>query len=919
MQVFRVTRADQRPPGLDAEAAVGDVVMQNDFVTAVIDAVDHPHHLATSGGNLLDLRPAGSADHLNLIYTVTGILPRDGVKYTSLQLIEGRDMVAVIARGALDGDPRSTVTTRYEMRPCDPGVRVRTEVFNGGRTLSTWFLADAWWWGDRSLTPFIPVAGSGFTHPPLDLLEIDNSWRVTPWMAAQSHVAPATSYSTVSCTRADLEGVQDDTISAVGLPRTLVRPGDGQVFERMIFAAKGGGIAGASSYAVEAHAQLFGGATTTLTGRVVSVNGRPVGVDERLASVIAYEPSAARPDDASAGTAWGQAVPDEDGRFSMTVPSGKALRLQVHRFGRATMTSVGVTAAGPRTDVGDLRVAPAGQVDVQVREAMNDVPLAAELVLVPVEGATAASQVDGSLHGAQHIDTCAPFLGPPHGSSPACNRVLAFDGGATFSAPAGTYWVYGTAGPATTIARERIVVRDGETTEATLRLRRLDGLFPADSVTADLHVHGGRSFDTAFPDVERVQSFVTAGVDVIVSTEHDVVNGYERAVADLNVGDRVVVIPGVEATPLVPWLVPPGDTFPRVIGHWMFWPMRYDETLPANGMPWDERAEPGTLFQRMRQRMTARGVMQLNHPTARSKAGRDEGYFRALAFNPNTPIPTSDDGSAMGMLWRRPGGADAPRNIDWDVQEAMNGSEVTLNLTYREAWFAMLNRGLLRGGTANSDSHSLTTEQLGYPRNVVLTGFDRARFNADAFHQAVREGRLVGTNGPFIDARTTDATGGTRRASTAPFTPSSGAMLEVEVRAAPWIPVSEVRFVVNGRVARTVSGAEVMSPSDPFGADGTVRWRGRVAVSELLNGRDGWIVVEAGMPLPRAVDDEDDDGLVDHIDGDGDGAADDVNMARPRESDPRFHVDVVSPGTLPFAFTNPFVVDVDGNGWSAPR
>jgi len=203
----------------------------------------------------------------------------------------------------------------------------------------------------------------------------------------------------------------------------------------------------------------------------------------------------------------------------------------------------------------------------------------------------------------------------------------------------------------------------------------------------------------------------SAGVDVIVATDHDVVNTYERAVADLNVSDRVVVIPGVEATPLVPWLIPPGDTFPRVIGHWMFWPMRYDETLPANGMPWDERAEPGTLFQRMRSRMSARGVMQLNHPTAHSKAGRDEGYFRALGFNPNTPLPLSDDGTAMGMLWRRPGGADAPRNIDWDVQEAMNGSEVTLNLTYREAWFAMLNAGLLRGGTANSDSHSLTVEQ----------------------------------------------------------------------------------------------------------------------------------------------------------------------------------------------------------------
>jgi hypothetical protein len=141
----------------------------------------------------------------------------------------------------------------------------------------------------------------------------------------------------------------------------------------------------------------------------------------------------------------------------------------------------------------------------------------------------------------------------------------------------------------------------------------------------------------------------------------------------------------------------------------------------------------------------------------------------------------------------------------------------------------------------------------------------------------------------------------------------------VEVRAAPWIPVTEVRFVVNGAVVRTISGAEIQRPADPFGADGVVRWRGSLPLAQLTGGRDAWIVVEAGLPLPEARDLEDDDGLVDHIDGDGDGAIDDRHLARPRESDPRFHVDVVSPGTLPFAFTNPLVVDMDGGGWRAPR
>ena len=75
---------------------------------------------------------------------------------------------------------------------------------------------------------------------------------------------------------------------------------------------------------------------------------------------------------------------------------------------------------------------------------------------------------------------------------------------------------------------------------------------------------------------------------------------------------------------------------------------------------------------------------------------------------------------------------------------------------------------------------------------------------------------------------------------------------------------------------------------------------------------------EAGMALPPAAD-TDDDGLVDRIDGDGDGQADDEAMVRRGEDDPRMHLDVVSPGALPFGFTNPFLLDVDGNGWRAPR
>jgi hypothetical protein len=288
-----------------------------------------------------------------------------------------------------------------------------------------------------------------------------------------------------------------------------------------------------------------------------------------------------------------------------------------------------------------------------------------------------------------------------------------------------------------------------------------------------------------------------------------------------------------------------------------------------------------------------------------------------LGMNPTLPLPGHDDGTSVGVLYQHFNGS-THRNIDWDAQEVMQGENVIYNLQYRAMWHALLNAGELRAGTANSDSHSLTEEQLGYPRNIVLTGFGLGQFDRNAFNRRVVEGRMVGTNGPFIDARIADGTD--HGPALAHFHPGSSATLEVSVRAAPWIPVQEVRIVVNGRVVQTISNDMLVHPVDALGTDGTLRYQGSFPLASIIGTRDGWISVEAGMALPPAHDD-DGDGLYDVADLDGDGTFETDNEANtpPDPADPRFHVRVVSPGTWPMAFTNPFVIDVDGdNQWTAP-
>jgi hypothetical protein len=73
---------------MNALAARGDLVLENDRVRLVLDALDAPHYLAPTGGTMLDFVPKGgtSDDELNQIFQATGILPGDAVRATRIDV-----------------------------------------------------------------------------------------------------------------------------------------------------------------------------------------------------------------------------------------------------------------------------------------------------------------------------------------------------------------------------------------------------------------------------------------------------------------------------------------------------------------------------------------------------------------------------------------------------------------------------------------------------------------------------------------------------------------------------------------------------------------------------------------------------------------------------------------------------------------
>ena len=125
------------------QGAADDVLLSNGVVTAVVSGVAAPTDLAPTGGNLIDLGPAGGVDDLTILYQLAGILPDDAFAYDRLEVVDRAPAyVAVIVRGHLDGRPEVAVATRYELRPCDPGLRVRSKLVNRGPLPLTFVIAD---------------------------------------------------------------------------------------------------------------------------------------------------------------------------------------------------------------------------------------------------------------------------------------------------------------------------------------------------------------------------------------------------------------------------------------------------------------------------------------------------------------------------------------------------------------------------------------------------------------------------------------------------------------------------------------------------------------------------------------------------------------------------------------------------------
>ncbi|MEZ4215867.1 MAG: CehA/McbA family metallohydrolase [Myxococcota bacterium] len=848
--------------GPDAVGGLDDWALGNGTLCAVVADPGHEGYLLATGGSLVDLGFCGRADDQWANFEQLANLSRTGtLRFGTVRAEADGASARVVVEGERDG---VAVETTYEVDVARPRVlRVRTRAERRGDGARLFALGDVTVHNDGTLRPFTLARrgpSEGFAHAGIgkasigELIDavtpIESVTLVGPSADDASGAAIAPISYTLRVTGAKLVaadgserelptiGLSTETVTmlatfarpywvgrrdAVGLIQLAqslfmdVEAGEAVVFEREI----------------EIEPRIDGrAATDALYAEGVLVEGR---VDTPAARVHAFDAD---------GSALAFAAPDANGRFALRLPRAPARLRVLAPGGRAAEREVDLSQ-GERVELGDVSPPPAAWVALPADVAP------ARLVFLGV-GDTPDPVFGDDLTGFR-------IGGAPFPSFLGSNDVVLGGFGtdpARVAVRPGRYAVLATRGPEFSVATASLEAVAGETVTLAIEAPQRAVASPG-WIAADLHVHAAPSDDSTVPMATRLATFVAEGGEVIVSTDHDHVSDYAPLVARFGLRDRVRSIVGLEVTGVVRT-----EVVPASVGHHNVFPLPLRPALHRAGAL---RSEDQRLRDIVAQARALPGerLVQVNHPRSLVDvdAASDGGAFLehlsvGRAFDPQQPIDAAQNASLVER-----DATTGLRDVDFDAIELLNGPSMDRYRAIRADWHSLLRQGFRRTATANSDTHSRHVVAA-VPRTYVrMADDDPARFDEGAFIASARGGAAFGSTGPLLDVRIGDAGPG----DTATLAAGGDATLRIAVRAAEWVPVSQLRVYVDGALAtaRPIEG--------PLETDVV-----------LPIARDAFVTVEV------------------------EGAADATYAA-------------LLPGFTPFAFTNPIFVDADGDGvWTPP-
>lgn len=603
-----------------------------------------------------------------------------------------------------------------------------------------------------------------------------------------------------------------------------------------------------------------------------------------------------------------------DGTFSGELPVG-AYQVSAWRAGRAPTSKQSVTLLMAPAVI-TLDLAPARRLTVSVREA-NGGPIPAKVTVLCPNGPCAVTHESLILYSDVTKDPLPDQIAHVGWIGPS--------GTATFELPAGQYAVLVSRGPEysvhppqyPTIPGQPIDVRTADATVNAVLARVID---TTGWMSADFHVHAVNSPDSIIDNALRALTFAGDGLDVIVSTDHDAVTDFAPLIAQTGLSPFLASVIGEEVSPME-W------------GHYNLFPLTLDASNRTNGGALDwaggegATLSVGEIFAEGR-RLGARTI-QVNH------ARGSLGGFTALQVDTDT-LATHIDPALLRMSPQAGATANDTKLIssDFDALEILNPGDDNLDGTSTLArakfndWFTLLSRGLLVAGTGVSDTH-YSLQATGW-RTWVDVGVDQpAQLDPTVLSTRLNAMRAITSNAPFVTVRAyrVDGAGAmvTLPVGIGGTVPPDSRQLgvTVEVQVPEYLDLTKVELYMHS------AADDASCPLDPMSP---IARTTRVSCGGRTNSNWPATSITATQVVTLTAGDRElvtTDGSLNFY-----RYRKQVNFRLPAPTTDNWLVAMVYgsrsiapllypyPGggttATPFAFTNPILIDADGNGYDRP-
>jgi hypothetical protein len=819
-----ITDSQDLIEGPMSRGRIGDFLLANSEIQVVIQNVQRNLlNVGQFGGQIIDadlVRQPEDPERDNFEEWAFGINIENTAHYTSVSIVnDGSDGQPAVIRATGPDDlldwinPSSMVadrgftlptafddvdlplqiTTDYILAPDAKFVRVETTVRSTDTTQQVNTLLSDYLAGSGQVEVFQP--GYGFGEPLAttscalcDLVAWNGFGQAEGVSYGYIHDIANSTTSTSDGVSVSLLGASLLSWIGISPPNYAINP-QSQVTVARYFA-----VGDSLGSIVDIRNQVLGLSTGTVSGTVTR-GGQPVeGVDVVVLGSVASGPGTQK-------NVVSYYRTDVNGTYQGTLPAGN-YTLQANLDGHlaATPDPANVTVTAGNTTVQDFTIPETGRVRVTILDE-NGAPIAGKVSFVgfdPYPDPGNSQDIMGLVHDRTGI------FGDPYQDALAYGLAKVVfvdetgDSGEFFIEPA-DYQVVVSHGPEYSIFKQDITVTAGALTTINAQIARV--IDTSGFISADLHSHAIASGDSEVTNEGRVISMLVEGVDFITLTDHEFRTDLAPVVASLGVGDLISVALANE------------DTTPDY-GHWNAWPMTMDPTKVNGGaLDWGKEAPPGQDFPSFGNYMMPPSeihsslladpgveTVQLNHIYS---------FFGPKGLAIDTGLVPPQD--FQNNLSRRLNPAIANLfDAGFTALEILNGTtrnDVLTNFIGRDLgdWFNLMNQGIVRTGTANSDTHETISHPSGLPRTMIASPTDdpgALGAIAETLATNVNAGRTIGTNAPFVrvttNAASTGETGGLGLGlPTLISTTDGAATITVEIQSPLWAEFDRVEYYIN--------------------------------------------------------------------------------------------------------------------------